>query len=65
MSNSFFDKLKLRFSYGELGNAQIPSFNVIRFNQGFPYPFGSGQNTQQGGTVTATVRRRFVLGKHS
>ena len=56
MSNSFFDKLKLRFSYGELGNAQIPSFNVIRFNQGFPYPFGSGQNTQQGGTVTATVQ---------
>ena len=56
MVNSFFDKLKLRISYGELGNAQIPSLNVVRFNQGFPYPFGSGQNTQQGGTVTATVQ---------
>ena len=57
MTESFFDKLKLRISYGELGNAQIPSFNVVRFNQGFPYPFGSGQNTQQGGTVTATVQQ--------
>ena len=56
MANSFFDKLKLRISYGELGNAQIPSLNVVRFNQGFPYPFGADQNTQQGGTVTATVQ---------
>ena len=56
MENSFFDILKLRISYGELGNAQIPSLNVVRFNQGFPYPFGSGQNTQQGGTVTATIQ---------
>ena len=56
MENSFFDKLKIRISYGELGNAQIPSLNVVRFNQGFPYPFGPGQETQQGGTVTATVQ---------
>ena len=56
MENSFFDKLKIRISYGELGNAQIPSLNVVRFNQGFPYPFGLGQETQQGGTVTATVQ---------
>ena len=56
MENSFFNKLKIRISYGELGNAQIPSLNVVRFNQGFPYPFGLGQETQQGGTVTATVQ---------
>ena len=56
LSNSIFEELKFRVSYGELGNAQIPNFNVIRYNQGFPYPFGSDQNVQQGGTVTATVQ---------
>ena len=56
MANSLFDRLKLRLSYGELGNAQIPSLNVVRFNQGFPYPFGLEQDIQQGGTVTATIQ---------
>ena len=56
MDNSTFDKLKFRISYGELGNAQIPSLNVVRFNQGFPYPFGTGQDIQQGGTITATIQ---------
>ena len=56
MENSPFDKLKFRISYGELGNSQIPSLNVVRFNQGFPYPFGSGQDIQQGGTITATIQ---------
>ena len=39
-----------------MGNAQIPSLNVVRFNQGFPYPFGTGQDIQQGGTITATIQ---------
>ncbi len=56
MENSSFDKLKFRVSYGELGNSQIPSLNIVRFNQGFPYPFGTGQDIQQGGTITATVQ---------
>ena len=56
MENSPFDKLKFRVSYGELGNSQIPRLNIVRFNQGFPYPFGPGQNIQQGGTITATVQ---------
>ena len=56
MENSSFDKLKIKVSYGELGNSQIPRLNIVRFNQGFPYPFGPGQNIQQGGTITATIQ---------
>ena len=56
MDESIFDILKARISYGKLGNAQIPSLNIVRYNQGFSYPFGTNQDVQQGGTVTATVQ---------
>ena len=56
MEESDFDILKARISYGKLGNAQIPGLNIVRYNQGFSYPFGTNQDVQQGGTVTATVQ---------
>jgi len=56
MQDGFFDKLKLRASYGELGNQSIPQLNVVRYNQGVPYPFGQNQEVQQGGTISGTVQ---------
>ena len=47
MDESIFDILKARISYGKLGNAQIPSLNIVRYNQGFSYPFGTNQDVQQ------------------
>ncbi|MCV6630134.1 MAG: TonB-dependent receptor [Flavobacteriaceae bacterium] len=57
MADSLFDLLKLRASYGELGNQNV-AFNVLtaRTGSGGFYAFGSGQDLQQGITITGTVQ---------
>lgn len=46
--------LKLRASYGELGNQNVP-LNVIIFNQGLNYAFGLGQDVNQGATIDQVI----------
>ncbi|WP_435416657.1 SusC/RagA family TonB-linked outer membrane protein [Polaribacter aestuariivivens] len=57
MENSLFNTLKLRGSYGELGNQNVP-FNVITTTTGSGgfYAFGPNQDLQQGTTITATIQ---------
>ncbi|PSG90029.1 SusC/RagA family TonB-linked outer membrane protein [Aurantibacter aestuarii] len=56
MENSVFDILKLRASYGELGNQNVP-LNVLAATTGSGgfYAFGQNQNLQQGITITSTI----------
>lgn len=56
MQNSIFNKLKLRASYGELGNQNVP-FNIVTATTGSGgfYAFGPNQNLQQGITITGTI----------
>jgi TonB-linked SusC/RagA family outer membrane protein len=56
MENSVFNILKVRASYGELGNQNVP-LNVVAVNQSGIYPFGSGQDLQQGSTITGAVQQ--------
>ena len=57
MEDSFFDKLKVRASYGELGNQNV-RFNVLTATTGSGgfYPFGPNQDLQQGITITGRVQ---------
>ncbi|WOC40886.1 TonB-dependent receptor [Polaribacter sp. HL-MS24] len=57
MQDGLFDVLKLRASYGELGNDNV-RFNVLTATTGAGgfYPFGSGQNVQQGITISGAVQ---------
>lgn len=60
MENSLFNTLKLRGSYGELGNQNVP-FNVITTTTGAGgfYAFGPNQDLQQGTTITATIQENL------
>lgn len=57
MNNDVFDKLKLRVSYGKLGNQNV-DFNVLAVTTGSGgfYPFGVDQTLQQGTTITTKVQ---------
>ena len=57
MENSIFDILKLRASYGELGNQNVP-LNVLTATTGSGgfYAFGQNQDLQQGITITGTIQ---------
>jgi TonB-linked SusC/RagA family outer membrane protein len=57
MENSVFDVLKLRGSYGELGNQNVP-LNILAATTGSAgfYPFGVNQDLQQGITITGTIQ---------
>ncbi len=52
--NQFLNRLKIRGSFGELGNQNVP-FNQVIFNQGLNYPFGPDQSINQGSTTTDIV----------
>ena len=60
MQDGFFDVLKLRASYGELGNQNVP-FNVLSATTGSGgfYAFGPNQDIQQGITITGTVQENL------
>ncbi|WP_055413487.1 SusC/RagA family TonB-linked outer membrane protein [Nonlabens sp. YIK11] len=57
MDETSFDILKLRASYGELGNQNVP-LNVLAATTGAAgfYPFGQNQELQQGITITGTIQ---------
>ncbi len=57
MQDGIFNKLKLRASYGELGNQNVP-FNIVTATTGSGgfYAFGPNQDLQQGITITGTVQ---------
>ncbi|HEY9168409.1 MAG TPA: TonB-dependent receptor [Lutibacter sp.] len=50
----FLDNLKLRASWGELGNQNIP-LNVLTFNNDLSYVLGPNQEIVQGSTITAII----------
>ena len=52
--SEFLNRLKIRGSFGELGNQNVP-FNQVIFNQGLNYPFGTDQSINQGSTTTDIV----------
>ena len=57
MQDGLFDILKLRGSYGELGNQNVP-FNVLTATTGLGgfYALGPNQALQQGITISGTVQ---------
>ncbi|MDY8134357.1 TonB-dependent receptor [Aquimarina sp. 2201CG5-10] len=61
MQNGIFDLLKLRGSYGELGNQNVP-FNVLTATTGSGgfYAFGPNQDLQQGITITGIVQENLT-----
>lgn len=57
LENTFFDVLKLRASYGELGNQNMPlNIQTATTTSGGFYAFGSNQDLQQGITITGTIQ---------
>jgi len=46
--------LKLRGSYGELGNQNVP-LNILTFNSGLNYPSGPDEAVNEGGTVDELI----------
>lgn len=58
MEDGVFDLLKIRTSYGELGNQNV-AFNTVNATTGSGgfYPFGPNQNLQQGTTVAGVVQQ--------
>ncbi|MBE0424248.1 MAG: TonB-dependent receptor [Lutibacter sp.] len=50
----FLNNLKLRASWGELGNQNIP-FNTLTFNSGLDYVLGPDQHIVPGSTITAII----------
>ncbi|MFD1095086.1 SusC/RagA family TonB-linked outer membrane protein [Salegentibacter chungangensis] len=46
--------LKLRGSYGELGNQNVP-LNILTFSTDLNYPFGPGQSINEGGTINELI----------
>ena len=52
--NKFINNLKLRASWGELGNQNIP-LNTVTFSTGLDAVFGNGQNLNPGSTITAII----------
>lgn len=61
LENSLFDILKLRASYGELGNQNVP-LNVLAATTGSGgfYAFGQNQDLQQGITITGTIQENLT-----
>ncbi|QTE22410.1 SusC/RagA family TonB-linked outer membrane protein [Polaribacter cellanae] len=56
MEDSFFDKLKLRAGYGEVGNQNVPlQIVTLSTGDGGFYPFGANQNLNQGTTISSTL----------
>lgn len=51
---SFLDILKIRASWGQLGNQNIP-LNQLTFNSGLSSVFGPNQNIFTGSTITAII----------
>jgi len=51
---NFLDNLKIRASWGELGNQNIP-LNQLTFNSGLSYVFGNDQSVNPGSTITAII----------
>jgi len=64
MQDSTFDILKLRASYGELGNQNVP-LNVLTATTGAAgfYAFGPNQDLQQGITITGTIQEDLTWEK--
>ena len=55
MDQQLFSNLKLRVSYGKLGNTNIPNYLYYsRISSGLNAIFGSGQTLQQGATLQST-----------
>jgi TonB-linked SusC/RagA family outer membrane protein len=52
--SNFVNTLKLRASWGKLGNQNIP-LNVLTFNSDLGYVFGPGQVLVPGSTITAII----------
>ncbi len=50
----FINNLKIRGSWGELGNQNIP-LNQLTFNSGLSYVFGNDQSVYPGSTITAII----------
>ncbi|GAA4315244.1 TonB-dependent receptor [Pontixanthobacter gangjinensis] len=46
--------LKLRGSFGELGNQNVP-LNILTFNTGLNYPFGPDESINEGGTINELI----------
>ncbi|WP_047551729.1 SusC/RagA family TonB-linked outer membrane protein [Psychroserpens sp. Hel_I_66] len=61
MENSIFNILKLRGSYGELGNQNVP-LNVLAATTGAAgfYAFGQNQDLQQGITITGAIQENLT-----
>ncbi|GAA3561311.1 TonB-dependent receptor [Snuella lapsa] len=56
MKNSAFDILKLRASYGEVGNQNVPLQQIVQTTgSGGFYAFGPNQALQQGTTIASTI----------
>ncbi|MFZ0488967.1 MAG: TonB-dependent receptor [Salegentibacter sp.] len=52
--SNLFSFLKLRGSYGELGNQNVP-LNILTFTTGLNYPFGPNQDVNEGGTIDQLI----------
>lgn len=52
--NDIINRLKLRGSFGELGNQNVP-FNQVLFATGLNFPFGPNQDINQGSTTNQIV----------
>lgn len=46
--------LKLRGSFGELGNQNVP-LNILTFSSGLNYPFGPEESINEGGTIDQLI----------
>ncbi|WP_229311035.1 SusC/RagA family TonB-linked outer membrane protein [Larkinella soli] len=58
---TLFSNLKLRASYGKLGNTNIPNYLYYsRISSGLDAVFGSGQNLQQGATQVNTTTSSLI-----
>ncbi|MFA5296732.1 MAG: TonB-dependent receptor [Lutibacter sp.] len=53
-NSTFINNLKLRASWGQLGNQNIP-LNTLTFNSNLGYPLGSDQSINQGSTITTII----------
>jgi len=53
-NSEFLSNLKLRASWGQLGNQNIP-LNTLTFNSGLDYSFGTDQIINPGSTITAII----------
>lgn len=52
--SDFISFLKLRGSFGELGNQNVP-LNILTFATGLNYPFGPDESINEGGTINELI----------